>query len=1630
MSKVERLVGRLRSDAHMESEGSFSLDRDKARAKLRQFRLPDPYRYVLLLVQAAHLLGAEEVRFDVDADDVRVAFDGAPLRQTDLDELYASLFVDADDPRVQARRKLAVALDTAASLDTQFVTLESCDRTGRGVRFTLDGDGERVESFDGGAPGTRIQVRDRWSPALVEEYFKARKGVTAEALALRQGCAMSQTHVLLNGARISHGLRLPDDAFPGIEFEVAGVRGVVGFVRPRQPATLVVLVNGVEVATRESLGTALPSVMAVVDGATLRTDLSLEKVARDDTFAAVTREIRRHVDAALARAVTAAGGWADAPGFPDWMASTVRKVLAERMSSTRKSGLDPLTLLDPREADFEVDRGLLDARVWPGADGMVSGREVFESGAETGYVTDVRRAEPVPEGFGPVLVASTRVTAQRVEAVFDQRGLDITAPLETARKIARNRAAWRARPMAPRLEGRPTVGRVRIENAAPAYVGELGAVTTSSRSTLMCIVDGCLLVELRGNAASVPGMVAVVEAPFKVGKLFDTVGHDRTLLDVLRACVVAYRRAWTDAANRAVRHADGALDEDERVPFLRALAELRDPEFPTRLLAGFGFERRIAASFVDDMDWRPLDLRGDDVEAKTWRALAPVRTTAGAPCTVGELVDRTGVIAFLAHAVDAPLDMRDPDDHPVLVLDDFELSGLVADVSGNELEDFADAYVAVLRRQQFLGRRLEDNDLTGLSGLTGQPIAQTAVRVKGLGGLVAVHHRKRATVRALVADAAGAAGRFLSSLELELDQPLVAAVSGPLVIPDAAFEGLDPSAHEAFHTGLARLWASMMRDHLRGEGGGPSPTLAREPALRALALRWLRDLYCDAAVWRAYLAEREAHGAGHAARSLASWIRPGRDPRVAAISVLEQRGSSVEGEPPIDWSTRPAVGAGRRVEPGLESALMQEVAGLAELLAAAPLFDDVEGRRVSALDVEAHRATGSPIPVALADAVRSGPRWRLPFVVVDDDAGDTLETLRCLFGGELDDAERLERELRTEARFAATQRRPHDPYDDSAILARSRVDVDDMEGELVIPRSSCAEVGRATVAVTWDDRPLAPLEVDCPLPLRARLDLRALDSELRESAAGALSLSSGDEARVRRIVRKRVSTLVNTLMSRWAQLDDEERALASGWLLAFMADRISGSDGKDVKGKLVRRVFRTPMLAAADGGWISLEQLARDGRADDGAVCVREHRWTASSGPERPVALVSDPATRRRLERIFRGTTAYDGVWARVQLAEARRRAAPPLPRQAPADAAAYLKVRGSGLKGWLWIDPSQRAHGIGIGAEGREVARVHNLHESPEEPDFFGVNGAIWGPAVEVVDEFGGVRLGGRQWSLLREQAAQCWVVLAEQVGEARGGPREVPGMTRLQTLFLELCGRRGRPGGLDTDARRIYDVARHLPLLELAGGELVSLEWAVRERPRELEYLGLWKPSAPKARSGRRRLDSSDVPSGRDDDDDDDGRRVRRDPASSMPQMRVLDDREERDHARLGGSEQARELGRAVAQLLERVRAELRMVRGPHERLLSDAALEHVRFALAPPEGRQGESIVVFDELGAPVVVATHPVVRWAAEHGESTPTAVSLVTSAVYTALRAAVPEIGPAEAFDFHSLHAQLVLTRLR
>lgn len=289
-----------REEGSAVGDGRFSVDAPRAREKLQKFRLPDPHRYVLQFVQAAHLLGASRIEVQVDADEVDLYFDGDPLTRRDLEGLESSAFRRRMDRRDRAVRHLAIGVIAARDVDPARIVITSGREGEAGVRWADGADEERgARAALGPDRGTtHIYLRETLRASHLTAFLHKFGADLTEERLVREHCRFSTVPVHLGGERVSRGLHLPGDTVGRTVFETEHGCGVVGFREPesvdwreRTPVgRRAVVQHGVTVVEEALEGPAALSAIApcaVLESEELTKDLSENAFVRDEAWRAL-----------------------------------------------------------------------------------------------------------------------------------------------------------------------------------------------------------------------------------------------------------------------------------------------------------------------------------------------------------------------------------------------------------------------------------------------------------------------------------------------------------------------------------------------------------------------------------------------------------------------------------------------------------------------------------------------------------------------------------------------------------------------------------------------------------------------------------------------------------------------------------------------------------------------------------------------------------------------------------------------------------------------------------------------------------------------------------------------------------------------------------------------------------------------------------------------------------------------------------------------------------------------------------------------------------------------------------------------------------------------------------------------
>lgn len=319
-SGVDAIVAELAAGGRVESAGTFTLDRDAARAKLAEFRLRNPDEYVLAFVRAAVLKDASRIEIELDADDLKLSFDGRPFSLADFEDLYGAMFVSGENADLRARRQLALGVTAAGATKPRFVKVVS----GAGpdaASFTLTpGEPDRFGPAEASTGGTTIHVKSRLLEAL-----GGRRGRLAEMIQSR--CAFAPCIVSLNGESVSRSA-YPPGAWGVVKLEGPGYRGLAGLRSGEGLSQEIVWVVDGVVAARHELDGWPRELTAVVDASgRLRLDVSEGDVVRDAAYAELLAAVRAALPRIYRRLGEQVAHPADHPGFPrPWAAAVLRSV--------------------------------------------------------------------------------------------------------------------------------------------------------------------------------------------------------------------------------------------------------------------------------------------------------------------------------------------------------------------------------------------------------------------------------------------------------------------------------------------------------------------------------------------------------------------------------------------------------------------------------------------------------------------------------------------------------------------------------------------------------------------------------------------------------------------------------------------------------------------------------------------------------------------------------------------------------------------------------------------------------------------------------------------------------------------------------------------------------------------------------------------------------------------------------------------------------------------------------------------------------------------------------------------------------------------------------------------------------
>lgn len=798
------LVESLRADGSVESEGHFTLDREQARTKMQKFQLADARRYVLELVQAAVLRGAQIIDFQIDADDMHMRFDGPPFRAAEIDDLYGSLFRPGDGRELRAVRQLAIGLNAAIGMAPKHILL----RSGRVELRVQPGRPDEIIEQEREYAGTHIHVRKRASVGVIIDFFANLTGRLAEERYLRERCVSLEPAIALDGERIGVGPG-GDAQFTAMSMALDGpdFKGHLMITGDGEPTRVHLVKDGVWIDSRDlpDCGTGL---LAVVAGEQLRKDVSQAKIVDDRALTAIMRAIR-------------AGRW------QLWRQAIERSEGDARLLARVHTQLLEHAALSELRGNDNV-HALAETLTWPEARGdhpQVSLRrliDVINNGGQPRYANG---KFPELQVEGAPILAIRQSEAQRIGKALNVDIAPARSLLERERLRARGRAEWLERVAPARLPD-----HITFQYRAPITGDQLGgdqldgevgidhesqAAGLEHPAQVMLHLEGHLLGRLELDAG-IPNVWLAIEAPFTPTDNYRDAVRDKAFIRALLAALVGL--AGPLAQLGAAVQADAAQTAGVRGLIKRWLIQLLDPRSQVALLTRAGVDVG-RDHYIDVGQLSPslsrAGLLGDDVHPIAQLPLFP--ELDGGLASLAVLARRHAELGRLPYLDRAPEDTRisapgvvllGPGDRKIvraLFGKDIEPYDLGPQQRRLEFMDRPQLSAAEVRKQLALtltsmALRADDwiVDLQPpVHGCLLPAYAELGARVEQLDDEALA----RTTIRVLHG------GRWLCEVEAQLGLgPLVAVVESPALQPNEAWDGLIDD--EAWQQVLTQLRAA------------------------------------------------------------------------------------------------------------------------------------------------------------------------------------------------------------------------------------------------------------------------------------------------------------------------------------------------------------------------------------------------------------------------------------------------------------------------------------------------------------------------------------------------------------------------------------------------------------------------------------------------------------------------------------------------------------------------------------------------------------------------------------------------------------------------------------------------------
>ncbi|MFH2005993.1 MAG: hypothetical protein ABI333_05335 [bacterium] len=1466
--EVNAFIRGLRTDGVEHSRGSFSLDREKAREKMRQFQLADPHEYVLELVQAAVLMGATRIRFDIDADDMWMRFDGRPFSQEDFDGLYGSLFAREHTPQNDARRELALGTNAAMALNPRYVRAVSGDGKQGAWLELRPGQDDTFGELEEPVLGTEIHVKSRFRPGLMVQFVQNLKGVLPEEETLRRRCSLSQVAIDLEGKVLSQGLSLPG-AVGVVKLEGEGVTGLAGFDPQRKKGALLTLVKDGVLITRHELKASADGFVAVVDAQALRKDVSQGDIVRDQAYERLLAKLRdagqrsliqicRSVQQAEASVVAdgpSTGMHVAQDGIPlGWARVLLKSIVAQ-------AALEHFSTEDAEQLPYHVGRTPLFETITGSraslqqllvSEAKGQGHVRYASKSYGRYAHDEALSARALSGQGTVLRLIKESTDHKsLRQLLGKQLVDVTRWLDDRIQAELNRRQWRSRPAEPLLAASPDEGQFLVKQPVEAkgVKGEIGLRAWTVEPTMYLIKDGCVLSK-RTAEGSLPALVSILEAAFAPNNRFTDVLSNVQFVRAVVAVLDGLEPLYTQLAEQWKQWTIPA--DHLRELMLHYLHESLKPGFAGRFGEAWGVKstRLPVRSDAQGTAHCPAlglgNIVGRDGAKHPLTEVPLFPMLRGAHVSMRELEDRIEKDGRVSYVPDTVAEQPWQDD--MLRLSKRELSVLKRVFGKYRLRNEETRLAQRQLERKHLEKLVEPVRLG--ANLDVRPACGLRFEADDVQGELCLAYPPRSSFTAPWKVRLLRERRTISTRTLDLALPpgeavvnhdaLVPTLDWSDVRDDAKLARVRVAVCQAAHAlvaFLARRFTLL--------------ALGRKASQRALLENALECLVPTRTLGQAYMRLVESFGGFEPADAeyarvveLLAWtelpvldaaLRRLLDEGVVPTAAELHRRLATDSAfgltfAPLTFDSEPC----SELFSGPVEPISPDADGPAQAFAALrklSLYESSGREPVCLQDIlqafQKHRDVGFVDDQADCDPVED----RLVLYVV----GGQVSFLQRLLGAEgLDHAGAEIRAARSYRRFQEQQAADSLTLAAGAVLVRRPLAVEGMEGEVGLAasgdRGSWLHVHKQRRQI-------------CTVEKFSRYGLVAIANDDRLTTSASYTEVVHDEhlARVVAACEAALPGLLRQLADLWPELAPERQVLAYRHVLDYVCGTCAAQfqAGQIAEDPLAAALVELPGLEGVSGRRYSLAELGQSEQLYDEVAFLPEPLEGAELTPDRRILLARGHMVAQ-LRQLFPSVRDYSEQWRDDQLvAGLRARSVGKLPTPENEPALARLQTVSPPWRGTLLLPDRDDAElSVAYGAHGYELGRA-------SISDVFPCAGALLVSESKYRAAGGEITLEPTLLFTLEREAFRLYRKLCRRypkLDEAGRSARRARHYLRGAAVALH---HRLNDSGCTEEVRKrwrkLYNELAHLALFEV-GAKLVNLKVVERDRPPELAALGLW--------------------------------------------------------------------------------------------------------------------------------------------------------------------------------------------